>query len=83
MFINCVLIAATSTFALRTDVLPMWLGWVGFAAIVLAIVESFLLPVFVIPVWVIVTSIVTMRSAPSPDLQARRDDSELDISSSV
>jgi len=74
VFINCVLIAATSVLALRTDVFPRWLGWVGLAAIVLAIAESFLLPVFAVPIWVIVVSIVMIRSASSRDQHARHDE---------
>ena len=60
---NCVLVFATSTLALRTTVLPTWFGWVGFAAVPLAIVESFLLPVFVIPAWILVASVIlTVRT---------------------
>ncbi len=62
VLVNLVLVAATSVLALRTTVLPNWLGWAGFAAVVLAVVEVFLLPVFVVPVWVLVVSVVlTMR----------------------
>lgn len=67
---NCVFVATTSILALRTTVLPTWLGWVGLAAIVLAIVEAFLLPVFVIPVWVLIVSIVLLtstRARPTSD----------------
>ncbi len=62
---NCVLIATTSVLALRTDIFPNWLGWVGFAAVVLAVVETFLLPVFVVPLWVATVSIVMIRTAPT------------------
>jgi lysylphosphatidylglycerol synthetase-like protein (DUF2156 family) len=77
VFINCALIAATSVLALRTDVFPRWLGWVGFAAIVVAIAESFLLPVFAVPIWVTVVSIVMIRSAPSRDEHPGHDDSPM------
>lgn len=62
--LNCVLIVATSVLALRTDGFPNWMGWVGFAAVVLAIFEAFLLPVFVVPAWVVVVSVVMIRSTP-------------------
>lgn len=58
--ISCVLVAATSVLALRGQVLPVWLGWVGFVAVVLAVAESFLLPVFIIPLWVVTVCIVWM-----------------------
>lgn len=66
---NCVLVATTSVLALRTDVLPTWLGWAGFAAIVLAIVEAFLLPVFIIPVWVLAVSVVLTRGTQTSQPQ--------------
>jgi hypothetical protein len=64
---NCVLIAITSVLAFRGDVLPSWLGWVGFAAVVLAIAEMFLYPVFAVPVWILVVSIVLLRRR-APDV---------------
>ena len=65
VLVNCVLVIATSVLALRSAVLPNWLGWVGFAAVVLAVVEAALLPVFVIPVWVLIVSIVLMARSPA------------------
>lgn len=64
------LVVATSTFALTTSALPTWLGWIGFAAVVLAVIEMFLLAVFVLPLWAIVVSVVLMRQqvrSPSED----------------
>ena len=58
--VNCVLVATTSVLILRSEILPRWMGWVGFAFIVLAIVEMFLLPVLVIPAWIVVVSLVSM-----------------------
>jgi hypothetical protein len=63
--VSGVLVIATSVLALRNAVLPNWLGWVGFAAVVLAVVEAFLLPVFVIPVWVLVVSGVLIVRTPT------------------
>ncbi len=71
---NCVLIVTTSVLALRTDGFPKWLGWVGFAAVVLAIAEAFLLPVFVVPLWVVVVSIVMIRSTPATGPSVRASD---------
>ena len=71
VLVSFALVIATSVLALRTKVLPNWLGWVGFAAVVLAIVESILLPVFVIPAWVVVVSIVLMKGTPTSRPQAR------------
>ncbi|MDH4170843.1 MAG: hypothetical protein OEW42_14765 [Acidimicrobiia bacterium] len=68
---NCVLVAVTSVLALRSAVLPNWLGWVGFAALVLAIGEAFLLPVFMIPVWVLIVSVVLIMVTPTrPSMDA-------------
>lgn len=71
---NCALVASTSVLALRTTVLPNWLGWVGLAAIVLAIVEAFLLPVFVIPVWVAIVSVVLTLGAPAINTDVQEPD---------
>ncbi len=62
---NGVLVIATSVLALRTAVLPSWLGWVGFAAVVLAVAEAFLLPIIVIPVWISVASVVLIVRTPT------------------
>lgn len=61
LLVNCVVVATTSALALRTPVLPSWLGWAGVAAVVLGIAESFVLPIFVIPLWVVIVSVVLMR----------------------
>jgi hypothetical protein len=65
-----VLVVATSVLALRTSVLPTWLGWVGFAAVVLAVVEAALLPVFVIPVWAVIVSVFLIVRAPREATEA-------------
>jgi hypothetical protein len=70
VLVNVVLVIVTSVQALRTAVLPNWVGWAGFAAVVLAVVEAFLLPVFVVPVWVVVVSVVLMVNGPTSDPQA-------------
>ena len=70
VLVNCVLVIATSVLALRTSVLPNWLGWAGFAVVVLAIAEAFLLPVFIIPVWVVVVSVVLLVGTSTSQIQA-------------
>jgi hypothetical protein len=69
VLVNCVLVIATSVLALRTAVLPNWLGWVGFAAVVLAVLEAFLAPVFLIPVWVLIVSVVLMMPTSTSHTQ--------------
>ena len=70
VLVNGVLVIATSVLALRTAVLPNWLGWVGFAAVVLAVVEALLLPIFAIPVWISVVSVVLIVRTPTEATEA-------------
>lgn len=52
------LAAAVGIFGSST--LPRWLGWLSLVAVVAAILEAILLPVFTVPIWVTVTSLVLM-----------------------
>jgi len=52
------LAAAVGVFGSPT--LPRWLGWLSLVAVVAAILEAILLPVFTVPIWVTVTSVVLM-----------------------
>jgi Domain of unknown function (DUF4386) len=61
---SCGLVLATSALALRGTVLPAWIGWLGFVAIVLAVIETFLFPLFVIPAWALIVSIVLVTRTP-------------------
>lgn len=70
--VMCVLVVATSLLAFRSSVLPRWLGWVGFAVVVLALVEAILLPIFMLPVWVSIVSVVLMVRSPNNHPQERR-----------
>jgi hypothetical protein len=72
VLVACVLVAATSVLAVRTAVFPNWLGWIGFAAVVLAVVEAFLFPVFTIPLWMVIVSVVMMTHAPVPRPQTSK-----------
>lgn len=65
VILGCGLVLATSALALRTPVLPTWMGWVGLVAVVLAVAEMFLLPVFVIPAWSLLVGILLAARAPT------------------
>jgi len=52
-----VLVAATSVLALRTAVLPRWLGWVGLVAALALLVAIFFFPIFVLWAWVLIVSV--------------------------
>jgi hypothetical protein len=51
---------AASVGIFGSSTLPRWLGWLSLVAVVAAILEAILLPVFTMPIWVMVTSIVLM-----------------------
>ncbi|MDH3307967.1 MAG: hypothetical protein OEO77_10665, partial [Acidimicrobiia bacterium] len=69
VLVSCVVVAATSVLTLRTGAFPRWLGWFGFAAIFVALVEAALLPVFAIPIWVLVVSVVLMRNTRAEEIE--------------
>ena len=52
------LIAATSVLAIRTGVLPAWLGWIGLVVAAAALVAFAWFPIFAYLAWILVTSIV-------------------------
>lgn len=60
---SCVAVAATSMVIRGSASLPRWLGWLGLAAIPLAVVEAIVLyPVFIIPIWVLAASLALATS---------------------
>lgn len=59
-----VLVAATSVLALRTAVLPRWLGWVGMAVALALLVAVFFVPIFALWAWVVVVSVVLIARPP-------------------
>jgi hypothetical protein len=72
---SCVVVAATSMAIRGSASLPRWLGWLGLAAIPLAVVEAVVLyPVFIIPIWVLAASLAlatsTGRSAQASPMSA-------------
>jgi MFS family permease len=60
-----VLVAATSVLALRTAVLPRWLGWVGIVVALALLVAVFFIPVFLFWAWVLVVAVVLAVRTPS------------------
>jgi hypothetical protein len=75
VILSCGAVLAVSVFGLRAAVFPAWLAWLGLLAAVLAIIEAFLLPLFVIPAWALIVGIVMAIRAPAtqatPALGAR------------
>jgi hypothetical protein len=67
VFTMSVLIASTSVLAIRTAVLPTWVGWLGFVAIVLAVLEVLLLPVWVTPLWAAIVAAVLLVQPPATE----------------
>jgi hypothetical protein len=66
MMATAVLIGATSVLAVRTGVLPGWLGWIGLVAAVAMLFAIFFFPLFVLWAWVLVVSIVlVVREQPA------------------
>jgi len=65
VLVMCLFAGAISVLALRTTAFPRWLGWVGFAAVILALVEAVLLPIFVMPVWVAIVSLALIVRRPA------------------
>jgi hypothetical protein len=59
------LIAATSVLAIRTSVLPTWLGWIGLLVAVAALFAVFWIPIMVYLGWVLVVSIALI-ARPEP-----------------
>jgi hypothetical protein len=64
-----VVVVVTSALAFRTSVVPRWLGWFGGVAVVLAVLEALLLPIFVVPVWVLVVSVVLLMPSRVPEFR--------------
>jgi hypothetical protein len=61
--IASILVLSASTAALRTGVLPAWLGWVGLVVAVAMLFSIFLVPILVFLAWVLVVSLVMVVSA--------------------
>jgi hypothetical protein len=59
-----VLVAATSVLALRTAVLPRWLGWVGLVLALVLLVAVFFFPIFALWAWAVLVSVYLIVRAP-------------------
>ena len=74
--IASIVVLATSMAALRTGVLPSWLGWVGLIVAVVMLFSVFFLPLLVFLAWVLAVSLVMVvaawrvRGAPPPTTTA-------------
>lgn len=66
-----VLVAATSVLALRTAVLPRWLGWIGLVVALILLVAVFFFPIVALWAWAVVVSVVLMRRPPVAHLGER------------
>jgi hypothetical protein len=61
--IASIVVLATSMAALRTGVLPSWLGWVGLIVAVVMLFSVFFLPLLVFLAWVLAVSLVMVVAA--------------------
>jgi magnesium-transporting ATPase (P-type) len=63
VMVASILVLSTSTAALRTGILPAWLGWTGLIVAVAMIFAIFFLPILVFAAWVLVVSLVMLIAA--------------------
>jgi hypothetical protein len=63
VMVASILVLAASTAALRTGVLPAWLGWIGLVVAVIMLFAVFFIPVLVFVGWVLVVSLVMIVAA--------------------
>ena len=65
---------ATAAVSMKTAVIPKWLGWIGVALGVVALVPpiGWASIIFGLPLWVLVTAIVMMVKQPAPPAAADR-----------
>jgi hypothetical protein len=74
--IASIVVLATSMAALRTGVLPSWLGWIGLVVAVVMLFSVFFVPLLVFLAWVLAVSLVMVvaawrvRGAPPPSTTA-------------
>jgi Domain of unknown function (DUF4386) len=63
VMVAAIMVLAASTAALRTGVLPGWLGWVGLVVAVAMLFAIFFIPILVFVAWVLVVSLVMLVAA--------------------
>jgi hypothetical protein len=66
MMVTAILIAATSVLAIRTAVLPTWLGWVGLVVALAQLVGILFFPLFALWAWVLIVSIALIARPAEP-----------------
>jgi hypothetical protein len=63
VMVAAILVLSASTAALRTGILPMWLGWTGLFVAVAMLFAFFFLPILIFVAWVLVVSLVMLVAA--------------------
>lgn len=63
VMVASIVVLATSTAALRTGVLPAWLGWIGLVVAIIMLFAVFFVPILVFMAWVLVVSLIMTVTA--------------------
>jgi hypothetical protein len=63
VMVAAIMVLAASTAALRTGVLPAWLGWVGLVVAVVMLFAVVFIPILVFVGWVLVVSLAMIVAA--------------------
>ena len=63
VMVAAILVLSASTAALRTGILPQWLGWAGLLVAVAMLFAFFFLPILLFVAWVLVVSLVMLVAA--------------------
>lgn len=63
VMVAAIMVLAASTAALRTGILPAWLGWVGLVVAVAMLFAVVFVPILVFVAWVLVVSLVMVVAA--------------------
>jgi hypothetical protein len=63
VMVAAIMVLSASTAALRTGVLPAWLGWIGLVVAVAMLFAVFFVPILVFVAWVLVVSLVMLVAA--------------------
>jgi hypothetical protein len=58
-----ILVLSASTAALRTGVMPAWLGWTGLVVAVIMLFAVFFIPILIFVAWVLVVSLLMVVTA--------------------
>ena len=63
VMVASILVLSASTAALRTGILPSWLGWIGLVVAVIMLFAIFFIPILVFVAWVLVVSLLMIVTA--------------------